>query len=184
MTFTFPIRDRLIVAIALACFQSSLANAQNAQTPDARVYPNLASLVDWLKGGSQEARNCGTMAAMTAAARSAYDQTKSEAQAAQIVSQRLIQMGRGKLDALTAQKLAAGYSHTAVVFSPLPTNASGIAIAALCRTAVARKDRPFADEALQQRLIASSRACLSVGFSEKSTNPAPLECVVKVFDKR
>ncbi|HVE48651.1 MAG TPA: hypothetical protein VNG69_03410 [Casimicrobiaceae bacterium] len=184
MTSTSPIRGRLVVAIALACLHSSLVSAQTAQTPDARVYPNLASLVDWLKGGSQDARGCATTASMTAAARTAYEQTKSEAQAAQIVAQRIVQMGRGKVDAMTAQKLAAGYSRTAVVFSALPANASGIAIAALCRTAVARKDRPFADEALQQRLIASSRACLAVGFSEKSTNPAPLECVVKIFDKR
>lgn len=186
MTFKLSIQVRLAVAIACTCalVPCSLAAAGAAPGPDARIYPNLASLVDWLKGGTQDARNCATMASMSAAARTAYDQTKSEAQAAKIVTQRLIQMARGNLDPGIAQTLAAGYSRTAVLFSPLPSNVSGIAIASLCRTAVARKDRPFADEPLQQRLIASSRACLAVGFSEMTTNPAPLECVVKIFDKR
>jgi hypothetical protein len=174
----------LCLVVASAIVVPAAAAQVAATAPDAKQYPVLASLLDWLKSNAKDARNCSATVAMTLSARAAYEKTRSDAEAAEALARGLVAQSKGAIDEPRAKLLADGYVRTAQQFMPLPAQAAGIAIAQLCRSAVERADRPFADGVLVQRLVADSRACTSSGFVEKASNYVPLECVAKTMSRR
>ena len=171
----------LAACLALA---PAVAGGQGPAPPDPARYPTLASLSAWLRSDAKEAKNCSATVAMSLSARAALDRTKSDAAATDQMGQALMSASKGQLDLAQAKSLASGYVRIAQSFKPLPQDASGIAIAQLCRSAVERGDRPFGNPALLKRLVDDAKACTSSGFTEKMSNYVPLECVVTVMAKR
>ena len=181
-----PRRGLAVVAATLiaASAASAATAATDAAPVDATRYPALAALTGWLRSDAREARNCSSMVALSLSARAAYEKTQSEPAAVHNIAASLQQVSGGKMDAAVANQLASNSVRTAVQFLPLPREAAGMGIASLCRSAVSRADRPFADDRLVDRLVVDARACLSAGLASGTTTPLALDCVVKTFERR
>jgi hypothetical protein len=178
-------RGLAVVAAALIAANAAFAatTATDAAPVDAARYPSLAALTGWLKSDAREARNCSSMVALSLSARAAYEKTQSEPAAVHNIATSLQQVSGGKMEASVATQLASSSVRTAVQFVALPREAAGMAIASLCRSAVSRSDRPFADDRLVERLVVEARACMS-GLASGTTTPLALDCVVKTFERR
>lgn len=176
---------RVRAAVAVACLAAgAVAHAQVLVPLDPAVYPMLASLSTWLRSGASDAKNCSATAAMTLSARSALEKVRSDSAAIDELADALGKANKGALTAAQARALATSYVRMAQPFLVLTPEAQGLAVAQLCRSAVERGDKPFANAALLKRIATEAQRCSASGFSDAASSYLPLECVVRTVARR
>lgn len=152
------------------------AAAQLPTTPDAKAYPQLAAMREWLGAGSPQARQCALSGGLFLEANDLYRQTRSEERTADTLTRK----HAASLGDHERERLAAIVTHVtslAAAFADLDAESAAIAFSRMCMDRAQKPGVVPAPDTLRAQFAAAHQCQRSHGAGSLDRK----ECVANAF---